>query len=154
MNNNAIEAAFLQQGYTFANFTLNGAGHPILAVELEGQVQTNILLDTGASANLLDYHFAQQLGLNLRPTGTKGAGAGGVINEVYSIDAVSLNIQGELFVFDNFLAMDFASIKQSLIANGLAANFDGILGFGFFKTTACFIDYAADRIFMLNPQKG
>ena len=145
-----IEEAFEKAGYTSSPFSFNGAGHPIIQATLSNSVQTSILLDTGASANLLDYEFAKELGLNLTPTGEKGGGAGGLILDVFSIDGVLLEIGGQHFRFDNFLSMDFTSIKESLIASGLSADFQGILGFGFFKMTRCFIDYSADRIFMLN----
>lgn len=145
-----IEEAFIREGYVSIPFSFNGAGHPIIMVTLADNVQTNILLDTGASANLLDYDFAKELGINLIPTGEKGGGAGGLTLDVFSIDKVSLEISGQRFRFDNFLAMDFTSIKQSLLSNGLTADFNGILGFGFFKMTKSFIDYSADRLFILN----
>ncbi|MBL7731697.1 MAG: aspartyl protease family protein [Chitinophagaceae bacterium] len=145
-----VEAAFTEEGYISVPFSFNGAGHPIIEVMLPGGRKTNILLDTGASANILDHDFAKELGLNLTPTGEKGGGAGGLTLDVYSIDSVSMEISRRSFQFSNFLAMDFTTIKQSLVTSGLEADFQGILGFGFFKMTKCFIDYAADRIFILN----
>lgn len=145
-----IESAFTEEGYVNIPFSFNGAGHPIIKATVANNIQANILLDTGASANLLDYDFAKKLGLNLTPTGEKGGGAGGLTLDVFSIGEVSLEISGQHFTFSNFLSMDFASIKQSLISSGLEADFQGILGFGFFKMTKCFIDYSADRIFILN----
>jgi hypothetical protein len=150
MTINKIETAFTEEGYVSIPFSFNGAGHPIIKVTLANNVQANILLDTGASCNLLDYDFAKELGLNLTPTGEKGGGAGGATLDVFSIDEISLEISGQNFKFDNFLSMDFTTIKQSLISNRLEADFQGYLGFGFFKMTKCFIDYSADRIFILN----
>lgn len=143
-----LETAFKEEGYISIPFTFNGAGHPIITVTIGDNIQTTILLDTGASANLLDYNFANELGIPLLPTGEKGGGAGGLTLDVYSIENLSLEISGHHFTFDNFLSMDFTSIKESLTSNGLAADFQGILGFGFFKMTKCFIDYAGDRIFI------
>lgn len=150
MKMNAIEEAFSKEGYVSIPFSFNGAGHPMIEVTLPNNVQANILLDTGASANLLDYDFAKEIGLNLIATGEKGGGAGGLTLDVFSIEEVLLEIGGRNFRFDNFLSMDFTSIKDSLISSGLTADFQGILGFGFFKTTKSFIDYSADRIFILN----
>lgn len=150
MKTNTIEEAFLKEGYVSIPFTLNGAGHPIIKATIADKVQANILLDTGASANLFDYEFAKELGLHLTPTGEKGGGAGGLTLDIFTIDEVSLEINGQHFTFDNFLSMDFETIKQSLISSGLSADFQGILGFGFFKMTKCFIDYSSDRIFILN----
>ena len=145
-----IETAFIEKGYVRIPFSFNGAGHPIIEVIMPNNVQAKILLDTGASANLLDYDFAKQLGLNLTPTQEKGCGIGGLTLDVFSIDEVLMEMSGQHFRFDNFLSMDFTSLKQSLISNGLAADFQGILGFGFFKMTKCFIDYSGDRILILN----
>jgi hypothetical protein len=150
MNIETIENAFINEGYVSIPFSFNGAGHPLIKVIIANNVKANILLDTGASANLLDYDFAKELGLKITPTGEKGGGAGGHAIDLFNIEEVILDINGQHFGFDNFLCMDFTSIKHSLIANGLAADFQGILGFGFFKMTKCFIDYSADRIFLLN----
>ncbi|MBL7828462.1 MAG: aspartyl protease family protein [Saprospiraceae bacterium] len=147
---NAIETVFIKEGYSIIPFTFNGAGHPMAQATISNQFKTNIMLDTGASANLLDYDFAKEIGLNLTPTGEKGGGAGGLTLDIFSIEEVVLEISGAIFKFDNFLAMDFTTIKQSLTASGLSADFQGILGFGFFKMTQCFIDYSSDRIFILN----
>ncbi len=150
MKSKTIEEAFIEEGYVTIPFSFNGAGHPIIKVTLANNIQANIMLDTGASANLLDYDFAKELGLNLIPTGEKGGGAGGLTLDEFSIDEVLLEISKQHFKFDNFLSMDFTSIKQSLISSGLSADFQGILGFGFFKMTKSFIDNSADRIFILN----
>lgn len=154
MKTKTIEEAFIREGYVSIPFSFNGAGHPIIIATIAPNVQTNILLDTGASANLLDHEFAKELGLYLTPTGEKGGGAGGLTLDVFTIDEVSLEISGQHFTFDNFLSMDFTSIKDSLISSGLSADFQGILGFGFFKMTESFIDYSADRIFILNKNKS
>ena len=145
-----IEESFIREGYVIIPFSFNGAGHPIIQANIAGKVPLNILLDTGASANLLDYEFALDLQLNLTATGEKGGGAGGMTYDVFIIEPISLLINGQEFKIDNFLAMDFSSIKESLILSGVEADFKGILGFGFFKMTKCFIDYHGNRLFVNN----
>ncbi len=145
---NAIEKAFTEEGYISIPFSFNGAGHPVIKATVAGVVPASILLDTGASASLLDYDFAKSLGLHLTPTGEKGGGAGGLIHDVFSISEVGLTINGQQFSFTDFLAMDFTTIKESLSANGIMEEFQGILGFGFFKMTNCFIDYQGNRLFV------
>lgn len=148
MSNTNIEEAFARDGYQVIPFTFNGAGHPVIEARLENGTPLTILLDTGASANLLDLDFAESCGLNPSPTGEKGGGAGGLTLDVYRIETVSLYMGGRLFRFSDFLSMDFSTIHQSMTDSGLQAAFQGILGFGFFKQTRCFIDYASDRIFI------
>ncbi len=144
----SIEEAFAREGYVSIPFSFNGAGHPLVEAVLANNVHVNILLDTGASANLLDYDLARELGLNLTDTGEKGGSAGGLIDGIFSIEALTLEIGGHSFSFDNFLAMDFSSIQQSLSSNGITEAIHGILGFGFFQKTKCFIDYHSNRLFV------
>jgi hypothetical protein len=148
----AIEDAFIKSGYVNIPFTFKGSGHPLVRVTMANNVETNILVDTGASANILDYDFAKELGLNLIPTGEKGGGAGGATIDVFIIEVVTMEIGDQKFKFNDFLAMDFTTIRESLKAHGLSADFQGYLGFGFFKMTKSFIDYSHDRIFILNQE--
>lgn len=145
---NSIDEAFVKEGYVSIPFSFNGAGHPIISATFANNMQANILLDTGASANLLDQDFARSLALDLVSTGEKGGGAGGLIHDVFSIGEIEIGICGRRFKFDNFLAMDFSSIRLSLSSNGITEEFQGILGFGFFKMTKCFIDYHSNRLFV------
>lgn len=145
-----IEDAFTSEGYVSIPFSLNGVGHPYFTVTMANNVQANFLLDTGAAVNLLDYDFASKLNINLSPTGEKGGGAGGLNYDIFSLENLSFEIGGREFRFDSFYAMDFSSIKEGLSSRGVTEEIQGILGFGFFKMTKCFIDYSADRIFILS----
>src|SRR5688572_32466407 len=149
-----IEEAFTREGYVSIPFLFNGVGHPLIKATLANNVQANFLLDTGAAVNLLDYQFAKELKLNLAPTGEKGGGAGGLTYDIFSLEKISLEVSGQHFRFDSFFSMDFSSIKEGLTSRGVTEEIQGILGFGFFKMTKCFIDYSADRIFILNNQTG
>jgi hypothetical protein len=145
-----IEEAFIREGYVSIPFTFNGVGHPLIKATLANNVQANFLLDTGAAVNLLDYEFAKELKLSLTPTGEKGGGAGGLTYDIFSLEKISLEVSGQHFRFDSFFSMDFSSIKESLTSRGVSEEIQGILGFGFFTMTKCFIDYSANRIFILN----
>jgi hypothetical protein len=150
MNINTIEEAFIKEGYVSIPFSNNGVGHPIMKATIGNSGEVNFLLDTGASINLLDYEFAKELKLNQTPTGEKGVGAGGLPIDIYSIEKISLEISGQIVMFDIFFSMDFSSIKEAFAAREVSEEIHGILGYGFFKMTRCFIDYSADRIFILN----
>lgn len=45
------------------------------------------------------------------------------------------------------------SINESYSERGVPEQIQGILGFGFFKMTQCFIDCASERIFFLTNQE-
>ena len=145
-----IEEAFISEGYVSIPFSFNAAGHPLIKATLANNVEASFLLDTGASINLLDYAFAKELNLSLTLTEGKGGGAGGFISEIYSLDNISIEISGQHFKFDSFFSMDFSSMKEALTATGVTEEIHGILGFGFFQMTKCFIDYTGNRIFILN----
>ena len=145
-----IEEAFIREGYVSIPFSFNGVGHPQITATLPNNVQANFLLDTGASINLLDYEFAKEHKLSLTPTGEKGGGAGGLTYDIFSLGKISLEVSGQHFKFDSFFSMDFSSIKEALTSRGVSEEIQGILGFGFFQMTKCFIDYSDNRIFILN----
>jgi hypothetical protein len=145
-----IEEAFIKEGYVSIPFSFNGVGHPMIKATLANNVEINLLLDTGASINLLDYEFAKELNLGLTLTEGKGGGAGGLMFDIYSLDNIILEINGQDFKFDSFFSMDLSSMREALTGTGATEEINGILGFGFFQMTKCFIDYSGSRIFILN----
>lgn len=147
---NKIEEAFSEEGYISIPFTFNAAGHPMIRATFPDNVEANILLDTGASINLLDDEFAKGLGLSLTPTGEQAAGAGGACYDVFEVGDVSFEVDGQSFKFDTFYTMDMASMNEALTSEGVGEALHGLLGVGFFKMTKCFIDYSNNRIFVLN----
>ncbi len=142
-----LEEAFKNEGYSAIPFTFNGAGHPTVVFTYK-EFDIPFLLDTGAAINLLDTQFAKGMGLDLAATEGKGGGAGGLIHDIYSIGAITFQFNDLPFSFDQFHAMDFETIRQSMEATGYTANFQGILGFGFFEMTRSYIDYVNKRIYV------
>jgi hypothetical protein len=142
-----LEKAFAKENYLPIDFSLNEAGHPTIPLNLNNQRAT-FLLDTGATINVLDVDFARKLSLPLTLTGETGGGAGGLIEEIYKLGSLELSHEDLTFSFDEFLAMSFDSIRQALQLKGVKDDFQGILGFDFFKKNKCFIDYAENRIFV------
>ena len=142
-----LEEIFKKEGYTEIPFSFNGVGHPTINLKMN-DFNVCFLLDTGAASNLIDIEFAKRIGLVLTATGQKGGGAGGLIHDIYSIGSTNLIYDNLIFSFDQFYAMNFDTIKQALKAKGVTDDFNGILGFGFFKKTNSFIDYTGNRIYV------
>jgi len=128
-----IEEAFIKEGYVSIPFSFNGVGHPMIKAMLANNVEINLLLDTGASINLLDYEFAKELNLSLTLTEGKGGGAGGLMFDIYSLDNIILEINGQVFKFDSFFSMDLSLMREALTGTGATEEINGILGFGFFQ---------------------
>ena len=145
----ALETVFKNEGYHALSFSFNTKGHPIIDIQIMGH-DAAFLLDTGAASNVIDSTFAQTLSLPLYPTGQKGGGAGGLLFDIYITSALQLRCQNHLFSFDQFLAMDLATIRAALKAKGETRYFQGILGFDFFKKNKCFIDYENERVYFKN----
>lgn len=142
-----LEEAFKNEGYIPIPFVFNGAGHPTVVFKYK-EIDVAFLLDTGAGENLLDTQFAKDIGLDLVATGNKGGGAGGLIHDTYTIGEIAFQYNDLLFSFEQFYAMDFETIWQALETQGVKADFQGILGFGFFEMTKSYIDYMNQRIYV------
>ena len=142
-----LEEAFQKENYRPISFSLNAVGHPTISLKVRNETAT-FLLDTGAASNILDEDFAKKIGLTLIPTGQKGGGAGGLIHDIYSVGNLEIYYEDLKFIFDQFFSMNFLSIKEAFKAKGVKDEFQGILGFGFFKQNNCFIDYTKNRIYV------
>lgn len=143
----SIESVFIQEGYRIIPFKFNGLGHPTIDLKIKNATLT-FLLDTGAVSNLLDIEYAKKLNLSAIPTGQRSGGVGGIANEIFVMNNIDLQYDDIAFHFDQFYAMSFDTIKQTLKSKGVTEEFQGILGFGFFKMTHCFIDYDRNRLFI------
>jgi hypothetical protein len=146
-----LEEAFKKENYLEISFSFNSVGHPTIPFTINDKTVI-FLLDTGAAGNFLDIEFAKELGIPLISTGEKGGGAGGLIDDIHITGSVTLFFENIEFSFDEFYAMNFDSIRLALTARGVQEDFQGILGFDFFKQNSCFIDYSENRIFV-KPKK-
>src|SRR5215510_5721055 len=113
-----LEDAFRNEGYSPIPFEFNGAGHPTVIFRYK-ESDVTFLLDTGAAANFLDTQFARDLGLELEATEGMGGGAGGLIHNIYNIGEIAFQYNELSFAFEEFLAMDFETIKQALEVQGI-----------------------------------
>lgn len=148
-----LEEAFKNEGYVAIPFLFNGAGHPTVVFKYK-EFDISFLLDTGAAINLLDTQYAKEMGLDLVATEGKGGGAGGILHDIYSIGQIDFQYGDMIFSFEQFHTMDFETIRQSMEATGFTADFQGILGFGFFEMTQSYIDYVNKRIYVRNTTRA
>ena len=114
-------------------------GNRIIAPARINGKETEVLLDTGASATTIDRAYARAIGL---PEGRKvtGRGAGGTV-EAELVPGVSLEIGG--MRFDN---MTVAVMDMSLVSRGIGRPANVILGREFFNSAVVSIDWATNRL--------
>jgi hypothetical protein len=113
-----------------------------LKVRVAGQsAPLNFLLDSGASASVLDLQTARRLGLKLgsRETvqGVQGRCAG------YRVSGLNAEVAA-IPIARSMLALDF-----SPVSSGCGNRIDGLLGADFFQGRIVQIDYAAQKILLL-----
>lgn len=114
-----------------------------LKVAVAGQTEPlNFLLDSGAGASVIDADTARRLGLKLgRPRSVQGVHTRSV---AYRVDGFHAAVAG-VPVSSSVLALDLSSVSQ-----GLRRRIDGLLGADFFRERIVRIEYAAQRVSVLD----
>jgi membrane-associated protease RseP (regulator of RpoE activity) len=125
-------------------FELFRGNRIIVPAKLNGH-QTEVLLDTGASATTLDRAYARSIGL---PEGRKvtATGAGGTV-DAEVVSGVTLEVGG--MRFEN---MTVAVMDLSLVSRGIGRPANVVLGREFFNSAVVSIDWAASRLQVSAPQ--
>lgn len=117
-----------------------------LKVEVAGQPRPlNFLLDSGAGKTVLHLGTAQRLGVKLgaRETvqGVQGRSA------AYRIDSFAATV-GSASVPRDMLALDLSSVSA-----GCGSRIDGLLGADFFRDRIVLIDFAAQKVRLLDRRE-
>lgn len=136
-------AAFAAHSQTIP-FDLFRGNRMIIPARINGH-ETEVLLDTGASATTLDRGYARSIGL---PQGTKiqGKGPGGIV-EAELVPGMTVEIGGMRLEKMNVGVMDLAPVSRSL-----GRRITVILGREFFNSAVVSIDWAASRLEVHSPQ--
>lgn len=133
-------------GYTKIALRRNGAGQLLADVEI-GPAKVSMILDSGASATVLDKESADRLGLSSAKAERLGVGAGGKV-DTFAVESVSLSL-GEVDVRLRTLpVMDFSHVNDRLTAVG-ETRVDGVLGADILQRHAAILEYAAPAVYLL-----
>ncbi|MCK4329331.1 aspartyl protease family protein [candidate division WOR-3 bacterium] len=103
------------------------------------------ILDSGASATVVDIRYASELGLELQGT-LKGVGAEHIVDVSFTT-LPSFNIQGLQFDEQQVAAVDISSILQKAMGTEIV----GVLGYDFLSRLVTKIDYANETISFYYP---
>jgi predicted aspartyl protease len=117
----------------------------ILQVKVNGSSPLSFILDTGASASVINESRVKELGLQSQ--GQAAATTQGGSTEASFIRDVSLNLSGV-----EFPHMTLVAIRLSGLEAGLGRSVDGILGYEIFNRFVVEIDYASKTVTFYEPQ--
>ena len=118
----------------------------VLPTRVNGSQELPFILDTGASATVIDRRQAGNLGLSITPGADVSTGGGNV--EASQIKGVTLKI-GDLSLPDlNVVAIDLAGLSA-----GLGQPIAGILGYDVFQRYVVEIDYAPGLVSFHEPAR-
>lgn len=116
----------------------------LLDTSVNGSTATPFILDTGASATVIDTRLLTSLGL--QTTGQHAASTGGGSVEASEVPGVDLRIGG--IRLDK---LTVAAIDLDNLSAGLGVRVGGILGYDLFNRFVVDIDYAGQRVAFSDP---
>lgn len=135
-------------GYTKIGLRRNGAGQLLADVAI-GNQHVSMILDSGASATVLDKESADRLGLSHAEAGRCGVGAGGRV-DTSTVESVSLSLGGMAVVLGTVPVMDFSHVNDRLMAVG-ESRVDGVLGADILQRHAAILEYATPAVYLTRP---
>ena len=140
-------AEFLTRaGYRLIPLQRSGIGHFHASGTLRDRA-VSVLVDTGAGCTLVGLALAREMGLSLTLLPGKGAGAGGVSLDVYSVDDARLELVEVSIRPQSLLAMDLTHANEALALQG-AGPVEAIMGLDVFEAHSAVIDYASRSLFL------
>lgn len=118
----------------------------VLSVRIGRSASLSFLLDTGASASVIDAACAARLGLKPRGGAAGSATTEGGQIAMSPVSGVTLDLPGLSLPVPTLVCIDLKGLKA-----GLGRNIDGILGYDFFRRYVVEIDYDARRVRVYEP---
>ena len=132
-------------GYSRIDLRRGGTGQLLATVRI-GSGEALMILDSGASATVVDRESADRIGLTELAPGEGAAGAGGRL-ETHVVDVGSVSL-GEVAVqVDRLCVMDLSHVNDQLLSIG-EPRVDGVLGSDVLSQHAALIDYSAPRLYL------
>ncbi|HVU18246.1 MAG TPA: aspartyl protease family protein [Candidatus Didemnitutus sp.] len=106
-----------------------------------------IVVDTGASATIVDLGFCQARGLTTRETAAKGGGAGGMSLTLHLLENARLQLGAATLSPGGIRAMDLSHVNKGLAQKG-AEPIQMVIGADILTRHEAVIDYATLSLFL------
>lgn len=140
-----LERELSATGFSKIGLRRSGTGQLLATARIAGH-EVLMILDSGASATVLDRESADRLGLNELVEGDGAAGAGGRL-ETHVVDVGSV-LCGDVAVhLDKVFVMDLGHVNDQLVALG-EPRVDGVLGSDVLGQHEALIDYSPPCLYM------
>ena len=139
-------------GYTAIPFRQNIAGQLLINAKIN-EVDGVYILDTGASATVIDTKQVDHLKLKLNHDETELTGGGFGAHSVENVPSYSNTIEINGFKIDNLLVavMSLETAWQSLAQAGAHDELFGIIGVDVLKTGNAIIDFSTMSLYLRQP---
>jgi hypothetical protein len=127
------------------NLPVEIANNLIFVAVREGQSEPlSFILDTGASATVMNRSVADRLGLSLKESEDARTGGGSV--ETATATGVTMHVGSASLTDVTIVAIDLSGLQT-----GLGRPVDGILGYDIFRRYVVQIDYAGQSVSLIEP---
>lgn len=133
-------------GYRAIRFRSSTMGHLVVTGSVRGR-PVEVLVDSGASATVIDRSWAAAAGLPLRPIKGQGFGAGGATLPLAEVDGVTLSVGGVALRGIGLIAMDLGSVRRGLARNNVAPP-QVILGVDALRRWRAIIDFGTSTMWI------
>lgn len=141
-----LERTLGATGYSRIDLHRSGTGQLLAAARLGGE-DLLMILDSGASATVVDQASAQRLGLTELVAGEGAAGAGGRL-ETHVVDVGSVSFGDVAVPVEKVFVMDLSHVNDQLLAVG-ERPVDGVIGSDILSQRAALIDYSGPCLYLL-----
>jgi predicted aspartyl protease len=138
-----LAPAVVERRASFQVPTTTTHGLFLTRVRLDGREVGPFLIDSGATALVLDVRLAETLGLELWGEGTDPESGLAVRHATIQ----SLEIGWVRVPRTNVLVMDFSAVSE-----GFGERLAGVLGYPFFSETVIVVDYPANTVTCVDPR--
>ena len=128
---------------------VSAIGHMIVTGQVRGRT-VEVLVDSGATATIVDRSWAVAAGLPLRTVKGQGFGAGGANLALAELDGVTLSVGGMVLGGLGLVAIDLGNVGAGLARNR-AAPFQVILGADALRRWRAVIDFRTSTLWLAPP---
>jgi predicted aspartyl protease len=147
MNKTIISSFFKQHNYKKVKLSKLLTGHITLPAKINNQPGL-FILDSGASATVVDFIHAPLFKLNTYQDSETGAGAGASGLLVHAADNNQLKIASFTLKNLRIAAMDLQHVTAGLQQYGVTQLIHGVIGADFLQQANAVIDYKSMQLFI------
>ena len=138
-----------KEGYVFVKLRMLKSGHYRIKGSING-VKAAFILDTGASATVIDTNQVEKFGLGeIVKSEDEAAGLGGIAMDKFEIKDIKVGLGGFETETMQLNLVDLSHVNTAFKGFKMRP-VDGIIGADILKTYNAVIDYKVDKLYLKN----